>query len=312
MEDERFDALTRMLAKPVSRRQVLKAVVATAMGGLLGGSHITEVGAKSSRQLPCSRLPESTCCSYCQALFPTNPVAALECYVVYVGSRGRRGPCTCLKGNGTACVTNPAWYNAYTCCNSTQTCIQRICCSAHCTSCTSATHCTGCAPGYTVCSGTCRNLSTDTNNCSHCGTTCTGTTPACCSGMCKDLDSDVTNCGQCGHVCNSGETCVNGACECGTGSACATGYTCVNGGCFNTNCESPPFQGSACGTGCADCRCEPDANGSGNFCVDGSTFEGYCTSDTDCPQGTLCSTFLSGTSPPHLCTRPCPCPSSPT
>ena len=35
MEDERFDELTRSLARPVSRRQIIKVLVATAVGGLL-------------------------------------------------------------------------------------------------------------------------------------------------------------------------------------------------------------------------------------------------------------------------------------
>jgi hypothetical protein len=49
MEDQRFDELAKSLGKPVSRRQVLKVLVATTVGGILlregGGKALADNGA---------------------------------------------------------------------------------------------------------------------------------------------------------------------------------------------------------------------------------------------------------------------------
>jgi hypothetical protein len=55
---------------------------------------------------------------------------------------------------------------------------------------------------------------------------------ACCSGVCKDLDLDRNNCGQCGRRCEPGDVCRQGACEppcpapCDN-ECCEPGQTCV-------------------------------------------------------------------------------------
>jgi len=70
MEDRRFDALTRTLAQPISRRQVFKAVLATALGGLLaraGNGHVFASGGSSD------------CAQWCASVFAEDTPAAGRC-----------------------------------------------------------------------------------------------------------------------------------------------------------------------------------------------------------------------------------------
>jgi hypothetical protein len=59
-----------------------------------------------------------------------------------------------------------------------------------------------------------------------------GVTGACCSGLCKDVDRDRNNCGQCGRRCAAGEECRGGNCgppcpaPCDA-QCCEQGETCV-------------------------------------------------------------------------------------
>jgi hypothetical protein len=86
---------------------------------------------------------------------------------------------------------------------------------------------TDCASGH-CCSGTCRDIQTDGNNCGSCGQACTNAhgTTACSSGTCQP-------------ICSSGFVSCNGpndGCECaGTaccGAACQTGHlNCIGAGC---------------------------------------------------------------------------------
>ncbi|AKV02441.1 hypothetical protein AKJ09_09104 [Labilithrix luteola] len=104
-----------------------------------------------------------------------------------------------------------------------------------------------CPPGQTFCkdscdgefcTGTCHDLSSDTDNCGACGASCTpgiSTTETSCNyGVCAancgkgradcngnfddfcevNTDSDPRNCGACGHVCDAiaGQACVGGQC----------------------------------------------------------------------------------------------------
>lgn len=101
----------------------------------------------------------------------------------------------------------------------------------------------------------CINTQVDVTNCGACGETCAseelcvrglcvcestggtqqcGEDDTCCPGAgCRNLDTDPLHCGACGVVCGAGESCVSGACECGSttggtasGAACGSGTSC--------------------------------------------------------------------------------------
>ncbi|KAH8908655.1 hypothetical protein BR93DRAFT_994235 [Coniochaeta sp. PMI_546] len=95
-----------------------------------------------------------------------------------------------------------------------------------------------------------------------------------CSGSCKSINSDPNNCGACGNVCASG-ICNNGACSnpsctgqtCATFSACGAGGSCVCGSTTDSTgfCVdgSTPCSGLPTCTGSSDCA-------SGQVCIVGS------------------------------------------
>ncbi len=77
-----------------------------------------------------------------------------------------------------------------------------------------------------VCSNSCINPQTDSNNCGACGNVCTGSSicssgmcrPSCqvsetlCSDTCVDIQTDPNNCGACGQVCLANQSCTAGSC----------------------------------------------------------------------------------------------------
>jgi hypothetical protein len=85
-----------------------------------------------------------------------------------------------------------------------------------------------CEAGYTSCSGVCRDLLNDRNNCGRCAAACAGTAASetCVSGICTcqpgftmcgnscvDFQQDPNNCGACGHACGLGQNCILGQCQ---------------------------------------------------------------------------------------------------
>ncbi len=66
-----------------------------------------------------------------------------------------------------------------------------------------------------------------------------------CSGFCRDLDVDFNNCGSCDNICSSGEVCSSGICS----LTCQENYTECNGGCSDI--QSDRKNCGTCGNACA-------------------------------------------------------------
>src|SRR5206468_379691 len=68
MDHDRFDALTRALATTTTRRQFLKTLAATTLGGLLGLSGLGTSLAKNK-----------ACAQFCASVFGAHTPAAEQC-----------------------------------------------------------------------------------------------------------------------------------------------------------------------------------------------------------------------------------------
>src|SRR5436189_251518 len=134
MEPTKFDNLTKALATSTSRRQALKTIAATTLGGILGLSGLgTAFGATTCHRNGLGCDTNSQCCSnYC--------------------------------ANGEKCTCPPApACNSYCPCPSGETCVSGAC------TCGSAGDCPN---GQNCCNGVCVNEQTDVNNCGSCGHVC--------------------------------------------------------------------------------------------------------------------------------------------
>jgi hypothetical protein len=93
-------------------------------------------------------------------------------------------------------------------------------------------------------------------------------TETCCFGTCVNLASSIANCGACGHTCAT-NVCVNGACDCQF---------------LTANCP-------------ATCACDARLDG-GSICSGPVGDSIGCTTNADCPVGTVCLND-------NFCSRPC-------
>ncbi|MGH2444049.1 MAG: hypothetical protein ACRDFX_12915, partial [Chloroflexota bacterium] len=168
MEDRKFDALARTLATGVTRRQALKAALATAAGGALFRSGLgTAEAAPTPQQI-------ATCLKYCVHNFRG---AALEsCVIQAIHGKGACFQCGGpeFSGGGGSCDTGFNTCGTNTNCNCFTT-IEGggVCgCNTYCSKATSCTASSDCPTGY-VC--------ITSNGCTGCDTT-TGVCIAACSG----------------------------------------------------------------------------------------------------------------------------------
>jgi len=177
-----------------------------------------------------------------------------------------------------------------------------------------------CPTGQTFCSGTCRNILTDTAHCGSCGTSCPSTqvcqggrcviagtaatvisttVPAtlvvdlmcsgretACGNSCVNLFTDKKNCGVCGRACGSEQICVNARC----GPACTdSGTTLCNDKCVDLDTDMENC--GACGKECETFL--PNAKGS--LCTYGKCEISGCKTDyADCDKNAAngCEVYL--------------------
>jgi hypothetical protein len=273
MDSSRFDEFTKALVTSNSRRQVLKALAVTGVGGILafigidvGGDAFAQKAKKHCINLGHTCSSSKSCCSG-------------NCH---------KHKCACKHGTthcGNKCMNIHSDSNncgaCGTVCPSGQICSNGTC---------------GCASNQITCNGTCTDKNTDAKNCGACGTVCP-TGQICCNGICTDAKSDINNCGQCGNKCsfpNGTVECVSGLCafkSCNTGFVdCATSKTCVDLSNDPNNCGS-------CGTKCPSGQicsngkcCQSGQTACNGICTDTKSDINNCGKcGTICPTGKTCN-----------------------
>lgn len=120
-----------------------------------------------------------------------------------------------------------------------------------------------CTAGLTDCGGSCKNLSTDLQNCGACGYNISPLN--CCSGIAADLLNDPNHCGGCNTSCGGGRICNNGRC------ACPAGETVCDDTCTDTQTDTKHCGGcdkTECWGYCVNGKCVSTPGGSGGSRVE--------------------------------------------
>jgi len=281
MDAARFDALTKVVARSASRRQVLAALGA-ALGASLGLGEAARAARCAGPGQACG--PSRACCG---ALACTAGACAPPGQGNGNGGAGGGSSRGCPAGQsrcGGACValaSDPT--NCGACGNVCATAVADATAT-----CTNGACGVACGAGYQPCNGACIPTAscctaadcpggqclTCTNHA--CVTTC-GAGQGCCGGACADLTTDA-NCGACGATCTPPQTCggggTAGVCGCTPAPSCPQGQQCGTApdGCGGTL-DCGPCTG---GTVCTPVSCQ---NG---LCVH-TAISGCCTQDSDCP-----------------------------
>lgn len=196
MEEKRFDDLVRLVGGRTSRRQVLKALIAST------------IGAAFLRIDPGVALASNAACAqFCIAVFGGDTVAQSQCAAAGAHHQGLCYTCgPNSPGGGVApsdicCDRNSSGfcsdYSSASCCGSDQICVGGTCMSAS-TCSNPGNECTG--AGFNNC---------ETNSNCFCFTTTEGT------GVCG-----------CNSYCSQIPTCSSTA-DCPTGTVCITGNGCT-------------------------------------------------------------------------------------
>ena len=182
-----FDQFAKALARPQSRREVLRQV-----GSLLGLSTLMALGILS----PADASNAANCAEVCGNVPPGK--ARKKCLQ----------HCKACPKKRPGCLTDSEHPNKIVCCGRNLKCCGHECCPTEQECCNNLC----CAPGTSCCpTGECANLSNDEANCGACGVTC-GVNELCCNGACRNIKTDEMNCGGCGIVCSGFQVCVNGQC----------------------------------------------------------------------------------------------------
>lgn len=263
MDQDRFDALSRLFARTPTRR-TLSAVLAGAVASFT--ATITSDYSTAEAKKKCLRTG-----TRCSASTGGKWDNCRRCCTSYSKPRrfrpGRR--CVC-KAEGATCTAH------------------RECCSRRCT----GGECGACPPGKELCQSGCVDLQTDDDNCGACGTACgagqvcisgactctAGSCPdGCCAGdQCNPGTTDAF-CGRNGETCascDSGDICDQRTCVTGSGTCPAGANVCVTPG-LDFPCNDNP-----------GCFCIPTLAGDTTRCaIYYQTPQGFlrpCTSDAEC------------------------------
>ncbi|HEU0115099.1 MAG TPA: hypothetical protein VFQ80_10505 [Thermomicrobiales bacterium] len=321
MDCDRFDAISRALAQPASRRRTLGAVVAAALAP----------AAAAARPEPAKCLAQGKRCS----LPPSDDASPGHGKRGDKGGKGKHHPRSCAKccsrygaagADGKArCSCKPEGET----CDGPSQCCGGLCRNGVCTAC----------PGdLTACNGNCVDLQTDDRHCGSCehacadgqrcvGGNCVCDGTSCPRGCCGGPDgttcqrgTDDAACGIGGAACQScgacttcdGTQCVNATACCGDTSscqggacvACAAGQRCQGGQCVCNAASCPngccngatcvPFADQTdqrCGTGGAACKSCTGHDTCGGGGTNGAC---GCTPTTCVAQGKNCGTIPDG------------------
>jgi len=132
MEEQRFDELTKALTKPTSRRQVLKVLVPTTIGGFFVRS-----GGGTAWAGGCT--PNKNCAKFCASVFGDNTPAAEQCASDAAKCKGLCQSCGAANASTVCCPRNRSGFctscSSAACCSSTQVCSTGKCCASGQTNC---------------------------------------------------------------------------------------------------------------------------------------------------------------------------------
>jgi hypothetical protein len=184
MEPANFDELTKALATATSRREALKTIAATTLGGILGLSGIGTVFAKPCKPNGKHCTSKTVCCSgFCDSTTRKCACQAGTC----------NSSCPCPSGQ--SCVNG-------SCCPTSQVC-GSVCCTGTCVN------------GQCTCPSSCQVLANGT-----CAQICTGVPDSCTCGTCAGDSSQPPGFGVCSTEISDG-TCTSDL-DCPTGYYCNT------------------------------------------------------------------------------------------
>lgn len=314
MDDQRFDDLSRRLARGTSRRQMLRALAGGVLGGVAGSLGFGRAAAACATDRDCP--PGERCDEASATCVPRGGRPASQSQSQSVSAAAvctTDAECaaneTCVDGTcaprGGSCTRGSACTTDATCCggevcdtgngvcvgaggpctNTTGTCVDSTdCCgNEECIGGTCQQMAGGCAPGA-ICTADAECCGGQV--CAN-GTCAQAARPAgCpegqvrCSGVCVDTLSDPNNCGACGVVCPGG-FCGHG--NCGFTGTCPEGQdACVD---FFTG------EGPGC---CGVCeRCRGGGEGGPLFCA------------PKCNDCSTCDPLTGACTTVHECSGPC-------